>query len=168
VFAYVLQGDIENEVEPDPPKIYHAGDSFRERPMQVHHLLRNLNQTDPAKILIFQNAGTLPSSVKPLLQERLTKITDQQVSMITLVTPPGASVPAAHQHPGPVFAYVLRGEIESQVDPDPPKVYRAGDVFHEPPMHAHRVFRNLSTTEAAELVIFQVSEIGQPLAMSAN
>jgi quercetin dioxygenase-like cupin family protein len=57
-----------------------------------------------------------------------------------------------------VFVYVLKGEIESQVDRDPPKVYRTGDVFYEAPQHTHRLFKNLSKTESAELLIFQVSE----------
>jgi quercetin dioxygenase-like cupin family protein len=168
VFAYILQGDVENQVEPDPPQLYHPGGFFQERPMQVHRLLRNVNQTEPAKILIFQNTGTLPSSVKPLLQEPLANIIHQNVSVLTLVTAPGVVVTGAHQHPGPVFAYIVKGEIESQVDPDPPKVYRAGDVFYEPPMHAHRLFRNVSKTEPAELVIFEVSETDQPLVMGVE
>ena len=168
VFAYVLQGDIENQVEPDAPKIYQPGDLFHESPMEVHRLLRNLSQTEPAKILIFQNTGTLPGSVKPLYQEPLANITNQEVNVITVVMNPGLVVQRAHQHPGPVVAYVLKGEIESQVDPDPPKVFRAGDVFAEPPMHAHRLLRNLSKTDPAELLIFEVSEKGQPLVMSAD
>jgi quercetin dioxygenase-like cupin family protein len=166
VFAYILEGNIENQVEPDPPKLYHAAGFFHESPMQVHRLLRNLSKTETAKLLIFQN-GVLPSSVKPLVQAPLANVDNPQVSVISLVAAPAATS-TAHQHPGPVFAYVLRGEVESQVDPDPPKVYRAGDVFYEPPSHAHRLFRNLSGTDPAELLIFQVSEKGQPLATSVE
>lgn len=168
VFAYILEGDIENQVEPDPPQVYHPGGFFHERPMQVHRLLRNLSRTEPAKILIFQNTGSLPSSVKPLMLEPLANTTDQEVSILTLVAAPGVAVSRPHQHPGPVFAYVLKGEIESQVDPDPPKVYRAGDAFYEPPLHAHRFFRNLNKTEPAELLIFEVHKKGQPLAISVQ
>lgn len=168
VFAYIVEGDIENQVEPDAPKVYHVGDFFHERPMQVHRLLRNLSKTEPAKILIFQNTGALPPEVKPLLQEPLEDLTNQEVSVITLSAAPGMAAPGAHKHPGPVFAYVLKGEIESQVDPDQPKVYRAGDVFYEPPMHTHRLFRNLSKTEPAGLLVFEVGEKGQPLAISAK
>lgn len=164
VFAYVLQGDIENQLDPDPPKIYHAGDYFHERPMQVHRMLRNLSQTEPAKILIFQNTGSLPSTINPLMQETLENTIDQQVTALLLM-PPRSAPPSAHQHPGPVFAYIVKGAIENQVDPDPPKVYHAGDVFYEPPMHAHRLFRNLSKTEPAEVIVFEVSEKGRPLAM---
>lgn len=164
VFAYVLEGDIENQLDPDPPKIYHAGDFFHERPMQVHRLLRNLSKTQPAKILIFQNTGNLPASIQPLLQETLENTVNQQVSAIMLAPPPVAA-PVAHQHPGPVFAYIVKGAIENQVDPDPAKIYRAGDVFYEPAMHAHRLFRNVSKTEPAEVLVFEVTEKGRPLAM---
>jgi quercetin dioxygenase-like cupin family protein len=168
VFAYIIQGDIENQVEPDPPKLYHPGDFFQERPMQVHRLLRNLSKTEPAKILIFQNTGTLPAHMKPLMQESLANTTNQEVRVMTLVTAPGAAVTATHQHPGPVFAFVLKGEIESQVDHDAPKVYRAGDAFYEPHKRAHRLLRNLSKTEQAELLVFEVAEKGEPLAMSVG
>jgi quercetin dioxygenase-like cupin family protein len=163
VFAYILQGDIENQVEPDPPMVYHAGGFFHERPRQVHRLLRNLSTTEPAKILVFQN--TASSAANPLIQEPLANIANQEVTVMTLVAAPGAASAGVHQHPGPVFAFVLKGEIESQVDPGPPKIYRAGEVFYEPPMHAHRLFRNLSKTEPAELLIFQVGEKGQPRAI---
>ena len=162
VFAYLIQGEIENQVEPDPPQVYQPGGFFHERPMQVHRLLRNVSKTEPAKILIFQNTGSLPASVKPLLQETLTSLANQEVTVMTLTAAPGTAATGAHQHPGPVFAYVLKGEIESQVEPEPPKVYRAGEVFEEPPMHAHRLFRNLSKTEPAELLIFQVGEKVSP------
>lgn len=165
VFAYVLEGDIENQIEPDPPQIFHPAGFFHERPMQVHRIFRNLSKTEPAKVLIFQNTGALPPSVKPILQEPLATVTDQEVSAISLVAEPGAVAPSAHQHPGPVFAYLLKGEVESQVDPDLPKLYRAGDVLYEPPMHAHRLFRNVSKTDSAELLVFEVSGKGQPLAM---
>lgn len=165
VFAYVLEGDIENQLDPDPPKIYHPGDYFHERPMQVHRLLRNLSRTEPAKILIFQNTGTLPASIKPLLQEPLENTANQQVSAILLVAPPGSAPSSPHQHPGPVFAYIAKGEIENEVDPNPPKIYHTGDVFYEPAMHAHRLFRNLSKTEVAEVVVFEVTEKGRPLVM---
>ncbi len=66
---YVLEGDIENQIEPDKPKTYHAGGHFHERPMQVHRVFRNLSQTAPAKVLIFQNTGSTAASIKPLLQK---------------------------------------------------------------------------------------------------
>src|SRR5690349_11310775 len=69
VFAFVLEGEIENQIEPDPPKIHHAGDFFQERPKQVHRVFRNVSKTEPAKILVFQHTAKLPPGVKPLLQQ---------------------------------------------------------------------------------------------------
>jgi len=167
VFAYVLEGDIENQLEPDPPKIYRAGDFFHERPQQIHRVFRNTSKTEPAKILVFQNTATLPPGVKPLLQEPLGNLIGQEVIAIKITTAPGASA-SVHQHPGPVFGYLLKGEVESQVDPDPSKVYRAGDVFYEPPMHTHRLYRNLSKAEPAELLVFSVLKTGEPFATRVN
>jgi quercetin dioxygenase-like cupin family protein len=175
VFTFVLEGEIESQVEPDAPKIYHAGDFFHESPGQVHRVFRNRSATTPAKFLIFTNnppntgapdTGTV--AVRLLLQERLTALTNQEVSVVKITTAPGGAATGAHQHPGPVFAYLLKGEVESQVDPGESKVYRAGDVFYEPPMHTHRLYRNLSKTEAAELLVFQVHETGKPFAIRAN
>ena len=169
VFAYILQGDIENQVDPDPPKIYHAGDFFYEPKMHVHRLLRNLSKTEPAQLLVFQlgDTGKASPAVKTLLEKPLTEITNQVATMLTLAVAPGG-VSEAHKHPGPVFAYILKGEIENQVDPDPPKTYHAGDLLYEPPMHVHRLLRNLSKTEPAELLILQIREKGQPLVIGSK
>jgi len=62
---------------------------------------------------------------------------------------------------GPVFAYILEGNIENQVDPEPSKIYHPGDFFHEPAMHVHRLLRNLSSTQPARLITFTVGETGK-------
>ncbi|MGH9240934.1 MAG: cupin domain-containing protein [Vicinamibacterales bacterium] len=162
VFAYVLEGAIENLAEPGQPRIHRAGDFFHERPGQVHRTFRNLSETTPAKILVLQNAGTLPPGVKPLLHESLTDLTNQEISLTKNTTPPGGASPGPHKHSGPVFAYLVKGEVESQVEPGEPTVYRSGEVFYEPPLHTHRFYRNLSKTEPAELLVFQVVPKGQP------
>jgi quercetin dioxygenase-like cupin family protein len=176
IFAYILEGEVENQIERDPLKTLHVGDFFDERPNQVHRVFRNLSTTKPARILMFQNRpmlppeGTLPPGVesKSRLQEPLGDVPSPEVSLTKITTAPGATSAGAHQHPGPVFAYLLKGEVESQVDPDPPKTYRAGDVFYEPAMHAHRLYRNLSTTEPAELLVFQIREKGKPFSVRVD
>ncbi len=101
-----------------------------------------------------------PSPVKTLMQEPLGEIPNAEVSVITLTVSPGAVSPA-HEHIGPVFAYILEGEIENQVEPNPPKTYKAGDYFYEPAMHVHKMLKNLSKTKPAKLLIFQVGEKGK-------
>lgn len=105
-----------------------------------------------------QRHGAPP--VKTLMQEPLGDIPNPEVSVITLTVGPGAVSPA-HEHIGPVFAYILEGEIENQVEPNGPKTYKPGDYFYEPAMHVHKMLRNLSKTKPAKLLIFQVGEKGK-------
>lgn len=101
------------------------------------------------------------------MQEPLANIADAVVTLITVTVAPGTVSPP-HQHIGPVFAYILEGAIENQVDPDQPKTYNAGDFFYEPAMHVHRVLRNLSKTQPAKLLIFEVGEKGKPFTIGAK
>jgi quercetin dioxygenase-like cupin family protein len=87
--------------------------------------------------------------------------------MIVLTIPPKLVSPP-HKHPGPVFAYILEGQIENQVDPDPPKTYSVGDFFYEPTMHVHRSLRNLSDTQTARVLVFQLVPKGQPGGLPAK
>ena len=73
-----------------------------------------------------------------------------------------------HKHSGPVFAYVLEGSVENQVDPDQPKTYNAGDYWYEPAMHVHRLLRNLSDTQQARILVFEVLPKGKPPAYSVK
>ena len=168
IFAYVLQGQVENQLDPEPPKTFQPGGYFHEFPKQVHRLMRNLSSTEPAKVLILQSGGTLSASIKALVQEPLANATNQEISVRLLTVPPGAALTGAYQHPGPVVAFVLKGEIENQVEPGQPRTYRVGEAFYDPPMHVHRVFRNQSKTETAEVLLFQAGEIGQPLAVAVE
>ena len=67
--------------------------------------------------------------------------------------PPGASS-AAHHHASSafVYAYVLSGEIRSQVDDETARVYRPGDTWFESPGSYHRVSANASDSEPARLL----------------
>ncbi len=107
-----------------------------------------------------QTRNTSSVAVETLMQEPLAELPNPEVTVITLTVAPGATS-SAHRHTGPVFAYLLEGEIENQVDPNPPRRYKAGEFFYEPPMHVHRSLRNLSRTEAAKLLIFEVGEKGK-------
>ena len=106
-------------------------------------------------------------AVQTLIQEPLAEMPNPQVTMITLTVAPGGTS-APHKHTGPVFAYLLEGEIENQVDPNPPRRYKAGEFFYEPLMHVHRSLRNLSDTQAAKLLIFEVGEKGKPFTIGAQ
>jgi quercetin dioxygenase-like cupin family protein len=66
---------------------------------------------------------------------------------------PGGSSPA-HLHAPSAFIYatVLEGEIRSQVNNGPVKVYRAGENFSENPGDRHGVSANASKTKPAKLL----------------
>jgi quercetin dioxygenase-like cupin family protein len=49
-----------------------------------------------------------------------------------------------HRHPGPIFGYVLEGELELALGREPIKTLKAGETFYEPTGILHRVSRNPS------------------------
>jgi quercetin dioxygenase-like cupin family protein len=63
-----------------------------------------------------------------------------------------ASASHIHAKSAFIFGYVLSGEIESQVNDGPRRVYRAGESFYEPPGSSHPVSRNASKSEPAKLL----------------
>ena len=67
--------------------------------------------------------------------------------------PPGTSS-ASHHHARSAFiyAYVLSGEIRSQVDDEPARIYRPGEAWFESPGAHHRVSANASDTKPARLL----------------
>ncbi len=67
--------------------------------------------------------------------------------------PPGEGS-ASHRHARSAFiyAYVLSGEVRSQVDDEPARVYRAGETWFENPGAYHRVSENASATTPARLL----------------
>jgi quercetin dioxygenase-like cupin family protein len=74
------------------------------------------------------------------------------VALVVDYAPGGASPSHTHAKSAFIFAYVLSGEIESQVNDGPKRVYRAGESWHETPGARHTVSRNASGTELAKLL----------------
>ena len=66
--------------------------------------------------------------------------------------PGGASPPHEHAKSAFIYAYVVSGAIESQVNDGPKRVYHAGESFFEAPGSIHRVSRNASKTEPAKML----------------
>ncbi len=66
--------------------------------------------------------------------------------------PGGGSAPHRHARSAFIYAYVISGEIRSQVDSEPARVYRAGEAWFERPGAYHRVSANASDTKPARLL----------------
>ena len=91
------------------------------------------------------------------------------VALIVDYEPGGASPSHTHAKSAFIFAHVLSGEIESQVNDGPKRVYRAGESFHETPGSRHPVSRNASKTEPAKLLaVFVVDTDDGPLTTPAE
>lgn len=112
-------------------------------------------------------ASNPPRGVASLLTESIGDIGDADGSMLILTLQP-KNVSTPHKHPGPVFAYVLEGRVQNQVDPEEPKTYSAGEYWYEPAMHVHRMLINLSDTEVAKVLVFMVTPKGQPAGLPAK
>src|ERR1700704_4884458 len=74
------------------------------------------------------------------------------IAVVVDYAPAGASPSHTHAKSAFIFAYVLSGEIESQVNDGPRRVFHAGESFYETPGSLHAVSRNASKTEPAELL----------------
>lgn len=85
----------------------------------------------------------------------IPEIPGKQVILATVHYKPGTKS-AAHVHPGSVFAYVLEGQVVSQLDGGAPVTYRAGQSWYEAPGEHHMVSRNASKTEPATLLVWMV------------
>ena len=86
------------------------------------------------------------------------------IATVVDYAPGGASVSHEHAKSAFIYAYVVSGAIESQVNEGPRRVYRAGESFFEGTGSIHRVSRNASKTEPAKLLaVFVVDTNDKPL-----
>ena len=104
-------------------------------------------------------------TVRPNFSHALPNVPGKSLVAVEVDYPPGgASAPHHHARSAFIYAYVLSGEIQSQVDDGPARVYRAGESFYELPGAHHRISRNASRTMPARLLAVFVVDTGeQPL-----
>jgi quercetin dioxygenase-like cupin family protein len=170
VIGYILQGEIENQVEPDPPAIYKPDGFFVEAPRHVHKIMRNLSP-EPAKLIIFQAGRTgVPASLTTVLSERtklvlptftqwkvpLPSTVNQELRLLRLTLPAGARS-ETRAHSGPGLVYVLEGTITTSDTSAPPQTHGAGDLFLDPADRAGLTFSNASSSEPAKLLLYHVT-----------
>jgi hypothetical protein len=176
VVGYIVDGQIENQIEPEAPVIHKPGGFFLEPPMHVHTVLRNLSTTDSATLIICQVGRTrVPESLlKPLTEEAIRLVesdqpwqttfrsaANQELRVYRLTLPAGASVDS-RPHTGPGFVYVLRGRVRTSAASVPVRTHRAGDLFLDPAYRAGLAFTNTSQREPATLLLYQVGEPSSP------
>ena len=100
-----------------------------------------------------QHGAPLRETVTVAADEPIPNLPGKRLVSHVVDYPPGASS-ASHHHARSAFiyAYVLSGEIRSQVDDEPARVYRPGEAWFESPGAHHRVSANASDTKPARLL----------------
>ncbi len=106
------------------------------------------------------------ANVTTLVQEKLEGVQDREVIVKRFEIEPGF-VGGRHSHTGPVYVYIVSGELTVDVDGVGRSVHKAGELYKEP---IGRVMqgRNMSTTGPLTLVVFQVGEPGKPMMIKAK
>lgn len=108
------------------------------------------------------NAAPGKETVIPLKKQTLPDVAGKSVIMATVNYAPGQQSDP-HVHPGSVFAFVLEGEVISQLEGQPPVSYKAGDSWYEPPKAPHVVSKNASATKPAKLLVWLLVGDGEAL-----
>ncbi|MBH3446846.1 cupin domain-containing protein [Pseudomonas moraviensis] len=97
-----------------------------------------------------------PSEKITVLQEQLLKnAPGKKAMMIEVDYQPGQSS-IAHKHEGTAMAYVLDGEVISQVKGEKAITYKKGQFWYEPAGSEHLVSKNASSSKPAKLLVFMV------------
>jgi quercetin dioxygenase-like cupin family protein len=100
--------------------------------------------------------------VTPVLKQALPELPGKVALIATVELGPGESA-SPHLHPGSLFAYVLEGEVVSQLEGMPAVAYSAGQGWYEPPRAHHLVTRNPSTTHRVVLLVWALAGEGEPI-----
>ena len=116
-----------------------------------------------AALLFASGAGAhaADAAVTPNFSHAITNVPGKSVVAVEVTYPPGgATPPHIHAKSAFIYAYVVSGAIESQVNDQPARVYTAGQTFYEEPGAHHRISRNASKSEPAKLLAVFIVDTG--------
>jgi len=116
-------------------------------------------------VAVVASAGSPGDTIKPNFSHPIPNIPGKSLVAVEVLYPPGgASLPHRHAKSAFIYAYVVSGQVLSQVGDGPERAYRAGESFYETPGAHHLVSRNASETEPAKLLaVFIVDTDDKPL-----
>ncbi len=106
------------------------------------------------------------AKVTSLVETPLAGVKGKTVIIKHFEVPPGF-VGKKHFHPGPVFVYVLEGELSIETEGTGRQTIKAGQLYQEP-IRKVMQGRNLSTTDAIKFVVFQIGDEGKPMMIKAH
>ena len=105
-------------------------------------------------------AQTAPSVKRTILLKQDMTIPGREAVLALVEIPPGGRE-GRHTHPAEVYGFVQEGTITLEVQGQPTKILKAGDVFSIPPETIHEGTNNGTVT--ARLSAVFVAEKGKPL-----
>ena len=121
--------------------------------MKDRNALRALGFSLAVALTLPVAAHGTQETVKPNFQRPISNLPGKSLVAVEVDYPPGAaSLPHAHAKSAFIYAYVVSGAVESQVNDGARRVYRAGESFFEEPGATHPVSRNASKTRPAKLL----------------
>ena len=99
-----------------------------------------------------------------LTQQPPTMPDPAEVMVVTIELPPGDPGTPPHRHSGPVFGYMLEGEMIFELEGEPERVIRAGEAFWEPggDVIHYQAANNLSDAWS-RFVVTMIGVPGQPM-----
>jgi quercetin dioxygenase-like cupin family protein len=102
------------------------------------------------------------SKVTQIFDRELPNVPGKSMRAVLVEYGPGAASPS-HRHPSSAFIYatVLEGEIRSQVNDGPARVYKAGEAWTEVPGDHHKVSANASDSKPARLLAIFVVDTSE-------
>ena len=105
------------------------------------------------------------AQVKTLHQAPLQGVAGKEV-VVKHFGLPAEFVGGKHMHPGPVFVYVLEGELTVELASET-KTFKAGELYAED-INTAMVGKNLSATDDLEILVFQVGDVGKPMMLKVK
>jgi quercetin dioxygenase-like cupin family protein len=109
--------------------------------------------------------GPSPTNSFAVLLHQDPTIAPGSGAMVATVTvPPGDPGSGPHRHSGPVFGYVLEGEILFELEGQEPYPIKAGEAFWEPGFDVvHYQAANLRDDIASRFVVFMLCAPDVPM-----
>jgi quercetin dioxygenase-like cupin family protein len=115
-------------------------------------------------LLIAAAAPPTPGVIRHVLFKEGISIPGREAVMVMVELPPGAAE-GRHTHPAEVFAFVLQGAPTLEVEGQPPRALKEGDVFRMPPNRVHQAINDGGVT--VKLAAVFIAEAGKPLTAQA-
>lgn len=115
-----------------------------------------------ASLLLALAASAQPAgiAIQPLLKAAVSDVAGKQTTIALVTFAPGATT-GRHFHEGDEYATVLEGELELDVEGQPPRRVSAGTAYHNPKGVVHET-RNAGSVPARISTVL-VIDLGRPL-----